>query len=71
MDIDTLDMEVAVMEHFGVRQNLIVPNVWWGMGLNHECDMLVLTKSNCAYAEVQNEGIISGIYNNGNSSYVL
>lgn len=43
------DMEVSVMSHFGVRQNVIVPNVSWGMFYDlHECDLLLLTKSNYA-----------------------
>jgi hypothetical protein len=43
--LTTLDIEIAVMEFFGVRQNLIVPNVYWGMGFSHELDLLVITKS--------------------------
>lgn len=35
-------MEVAVANLIGFRQNTIVPNVSWGLGLSHECDMLVL-----------------------------
>jgi len=35
-------MEVAVACLIGYRQNTIVPNVSWGLGLHHECDMLVL-----------------------------
>lgn len=38
------DIEIAVARHFGVRQNIIVPNVSWGIGL-HECDLLILTKA--------------------------
>jgi len=44
----TLDIEIAVMEYFNIRTNLIVPNVSWGIGL-HECDLLVITKAGCAY----------------------
>ncbi|MCB0445901.1 MAG: MmcB family DNA repair protein [Gelidibacter sp.] len=43
----TLEMEVAIMQYFGVRQNCIVPNVSWGLGI-HECDLLVLSKNNYA-----------------------
>ena len=35
-------MEVAVANLIGYRTHTIVPNVSWGLGLNHECDMLVL-----------------------------
>jgi len=38
-----------VMEYFGIRQNIIVPNVYWGInGLDYECDLIRLTKSNYA-----------------------
>jgi hypothetical protein len=37
-------MEVAVAELIGYRNHTIVPNVSWGLGLRHECDMLVLDK---------------------------
>lgn len=36
------NIEVAVAELIGFRQNVIVPNVYWGLGLRHECDLLVL-----------------------------
>jgi hypothetical protein len=49
----TLELEIAVMEYFGVRQNIIVPNVSFGMNPNngrylHEIDILVLSKSRYA-----------------------
>ena len=40
-------MEVALMEHLGIRQNIIVPNVSWSF-INYEADLVVLTKSNYA-----------------------
>lgn len=43
----TIDMEIELMKHFGVRKNIIVPNVSWGM-LPYEADLVVLTKSNYA-----------------------
>lgn len=39
----SLDIEIAVMRYFGVRRNLIVPNVSWGISGLHECDLLVLS----------------------------
>ena len=42
------EIEVAVAKFFDPRQNLIVPNISWGMFV-HECDLLVLTQSNYAY----------------------
>lgn len=48
--ITTTQMEIALARHFNFRQNLIVPNVSWGLYINrtvlHECDLLILTKSN-------------------------
>ena len=41
-------MEIALANFFNPRQNLIVPNVWWGLDLNHECDLLVVSKSGFA-----------------------
>ena len=43
----TLEMEIALMSHFGIRRNIIVPNVFWGM-LPYEADLVILTKSNYA-----------------------
>jgi hypothetical protein len=42
-----IDIEIALSKHFNPRQNLIVPNVSWGM-FNHECDVVVLTKAGYA-----------------------
>lgn len=49
----TLDIEIAVIDYFRPRQNLIVPNVSWGMHNKeyrslHECDVLVLSGDNYA-----------------------
>ena len=42
------EIEIAIAEYFGIRQNLSVPNVSWGIGI-YECDVLVLTKTGYAY----------------------
>jgi len=47
-DMKTIEVEVAIMRYFGIRQNLIVPNVSWGVAMLHECDILSLSKSNYA-----------------------
>lgn len=45
----TIEIEVALMMHYGIRQNIIVPNVYWGIdGLYYECDIVKLTMSNYA-----------------------
>jgi len=43
------EIECAVARFFDPRRNVIVPNVWWGLDLNHECDLFVLTKAGYAY----------------------
>ncbi len=39
--ITTPEIEVAIMEGFDLRKNIIVPNIQSGLGL-HECDVLLL-----------------------------
>jgi hypothetical protein len=46
--IKTIEIEVAIAKYFGVRQNLIVPNISWGLTGMHECDMFIITKAGCA-----------------------
>ncbi len=46
-DISAADIEVAVMERFDYRKNLMVPNIQAGMDM-HECDMLMLKPSGYA-----------------------
>lgn len=41
--MNCLDIEIAVMHHFSPRRNIVVPNVYWGMGFSHECDVFVCT----------------------------
>ena len=43
----TIDMEVLLASRFNFVQNIIVPNVQWGMGV-HECDLFVLRPSGYA-----------------------
>lgn len=44
----TLELEIKVMQYFGVQENVVVPNVYNGIGLNYEADIVVLNKSNYA-----------------------
>jgi len=44
----TLELEVRIAQHFNFVQNIIVPNVNWGL-FHHECDLTILTKSGYAY----------------------
>jgi hypothetical protein len=45
---DTRDIEIAVARHFNPRQNVIIPNISWGWGLQYEADMVVLRSSGFA-----------------------
>jgi len=38
-------IEVAVSKLIGYRSHIIVPNVSWGWGLNHEADLIVVDKN--------------------------
>lgn len=38
---------MALAKHYGVRKNIIVPNISWGL-LTHECDILVVRPSGIA-----------------------
>ena len=42
--ITTIEMEVAISKYFGIRQNIIVPNISWGF-LSHEADMFIIKRS--------------------------
>ena len=46
--ITSQDVEILVANHFGFRQNIVVPNVSWGMNLGHEADMIILRPSGYA-----------------------
>lgn len=37
-------IEIAVAHLLDFRAHTIVPNISWGLGLNHECDMLAIDK---------------------------
>jgi len=46
--VKTIEMEIALMSYFGIRQNIIVPNISWSFLYNHEADLIVLTGSSYA-----------------------
>jgi hypothetical protein len=47
------EIELAVANWAGIRANLIVPNVSWGLNL-HECDLLIMTNSGyCTEVEIK------------------
>lgn len=42
------DIELALAYHYNWRQNLIVPNVYWGLGFRYELDVMVVTPAGWA-----------------------
>lgn len=50
--ITTPELEKAVVRLLNPRLNAIVPNVSWGLGLRHECDLLALDSQN-RFTEVE------------------
>jgi hypothetical protein len=42
------EIEIAIAKHLNPRQNLIVPNVFWGWG-NYEKDLVVVTSNHYAW----------------------
>lgn len=46
--MNCLEMEIALMKFFDIKRNIIVPNIYWGMRINHECDLFII--SNSGYA---------------------
>ncbi len=43
----TLEMEIKLMEKLWSK-GILVPNIWWGMGLRYEADLVCLSRSNYA-----------------------
>lgn len=51
--MNALEIEIAVALHFNARQNVIVPNVSWGLGFRHECDLLVVSPKSRHCREIE------------------
>jgi hypothetical protein len=41
----TIEMELSISELFGIRKNIIVPNISWGFDGIHECDLFIIKQS--------------------------
>ena len=65
--ITTIEIEHRVASYFGYRQNLIVPNISWGMNI-HECDLLIITKGGYGI-EVEIKVSRSDLKNDSNKSH--
>lgn len=46
--ITTIEMEEAISRLFGIRTNIIVPNISWGLPGMHECDVFIVKTSGYA-----------------------
>lgn len=52
--IKTIEIELGIARHFGIRQHIIVPNISWGLHGMHECDMFLIKKSGyCIEVEIK------------------
>jgi len=47
--MNSKEIELAVARKFNTRVNLIVPNVFWGLGFNYELDLMIVTPAHYAY----------------------
>lgn len=43
--LNTQEVEYAVANHMNPRMNIIVPNIYWGMGLSYEADLWCMSPS--------------------------
>lgn len=42
----TEEMEMALYRKLFANEKIICPNISWGLGLNHECDLFIVDKNN-------------------------
>jgi hypothetical protein len=47
-----MQLELNIAKFFDYRQNVIIPNVSWGMGLRYEADIIVISGS-CYCTEIE------------------
>jgi len=40
--ITTIEIECEIAKYFGIRKNIIVPNISWGLSGMHECDVFII-----------------------------
>jgi len=40
--ISTIEIECEIAKYFGIRKNIIVPNISWGLSGMHECDIFII-----------------------------
>lgn len=49
MKITARHLELAAADYFDYRRNLIIPNVSFGLSLNYEADLIIVTKDKYLY----------------------
>jgi hypothetical protein len=59
--LNSSDVEYAVAKFFNPRINLIVPNVYWGLGFSYELDLLVVNRPSMHCCEVEIKVVKSDI----------
>ena len=42
----TPEMEMALYRKLSANEKIICPNISWGIGINHECDLFIVDKNN-------------------------
>ena len=58
--MNSCEIEIAIAKHFNTRVNLIVPNIYWGLGFDYELDLIIVTQSHYAW-EVEIKTSISDL----------
>ena len=54
LSVQEIEDAIILMHAGGIRSNLCVPNVSWGMGIDYEADLLVVSKSGyCTEYEIK------------------
>jgi hypothetical protein len=49
-------MQAVMMQHFKPRINTVVPNAFWGAGLEHEADLLIVSPAGiCTEIEIKTD----------------
>lgn len=62
MKMRSNEIEIAIARHFNSRMNLIVPNVFWGLGFGYELDLMIVTQSHYGW-EVEIKVSLSDLKN--------
>lgn len=64
------EIELAVAQVFGIRNNIIVPNVSWGFFATHEADLVIINKTGYM-TEVEIEFYVEYLHELENLFYMI